>query len=87
MILIFGGTTEGRIAVRVADTSGRSFFYSTKSDRQAQACRSFFGRAVLAGSKHLKVVQYAHFYVKFIKNMFTLIKLKQKFSILKIWQV
>ena len=34
MILIFGGTTEGRIAVRVADTSGRSFFYSTKSDRQ-----------------------------------------------------
>ena len=34
MILIFGGTTEGRIAVRVADTSGRSFFYSTKRDRQ-----------------------------------------------------
>ena len=34
MLLIFGGTTEGRIAVDVCDQSGMPFFYSTKSDIQ-----------------------------------------------------
>lgn len=34
MILIFGGTTEGRIAVDVCEEAGRPFFYSTKSDLQ-----------------------------------------------------
>lgn len=34
MLLIFGGTTEGRLAVEVAEESGKSFFYSTKSELQ-----------------------------------------------------
>ena len=34
MILVFGGTTEGRIAAEVCDEAGKKFFYSTKGDRQ-----------------------------------------------------
>ena len=34
MILILGGTTEGRMAVKVADASGRRFWYSTRGDLQ-----------------------------------------------------
>lgn len=33
-ILIFGGTTEGRIATKVCDEAGKPFFYSTKSNMQ-----------------------------------------------------
>ena len=33
-ILIFGGTTEGRLAVDVCEEAGKPFFYSTKSDSQ-----------------------------------------------------
>lgn len=34
MILIFGGTTEGRKAVQVVDKAGKPFYYSTKGDLQ-----------------------------------------------------
>jgi len=34
MILIFGGTTEGRLAVDVCEQAGKTFYYSTKSDLQ-----------------------------------------------------
>lgn len=34
MILIFGGTTEGRLAVSVCEEAGKPFYYSTKSERQ-----------------------------------------------------
>ena len=34
MILIFGGTTEGRIAVDVCEEARKVFYYSTKSDMQ-----------------------------------------------------
>ncbi len=34
MILIFGGTTEGRTAIDVCEQAGKPFFYSTKSDTQ-----------------------------------------------------
>lgn len=34
MILIFGGTTEGRTAAAVCEEAGKTFFYSTKSDIQ-----------------------------------------------------
>ena len=34
MILVFGGTTEGRIAAKVLEESGAEFFYSTRSDTQ-----------------------------------------------------
>lgn len=35
MILVFGGTTEGRAVCRVLDESGHPYFYSTKGDVQA----------------------------------------------------
>lgn len=38
MILIVGGTTEGRAAVRVADEAGNPYAYSTKGDRQEIRC-------------------------------------------------
>lgn len=34
MILVFGGTTEGRKAVDTIDKAGKTFFYSTRSDMQ-----------------------------------------------------
>lgn len=34
MILIFGGTTEGRLAAEVCEEAGKPFFYSTKSGLQ-----------------------------------------------------
>lgn len=34
MILIFGGTTEGRAAVRVLDGAGQPYFYSTRGQSQ-----------------------------------------------------
>lgn len=34
MILIYGGTTEGRKAVNVIDQAGKPFYYSTKGDLQ-----------------------------------------------------
>ena len=39
MILIFGGTTEGRIAAETLDDAGKPFYYSTKSGRQEVAMR------------------------------------------------
>lgn len=38
MILILGGTTEGRIAARVCEESGKPFYYSTKTAMQAIEC-------------------------------------------------
>lgn len=34
MILILGGTTEGRIAVKTLEEAGKPFYYSTKGDEQ-----------------------------------------------------
>ncbi|MDO4707671.1 MAG: cobalt-precorrin-5B (C(1))-methyltransferase CbiD [Porphyromonadaceae bacterium] len=34
MILVFGGTTEGRIVCSVLDTSGQEYYYSTKGEAQ-----------------------------------------------------
>lgn len=34
MILVFGGTTEGRIAIDVLEEAGKPFYYSTKSSGQ-----------------------------------------------------
>ena len=39
MILIFGGTTEGRLAVRVADAAGSPYWYSTRGTLQQVACK------------------------------------------------
>lgn len=38
MVLIFGGTTEGRAAVEVLDGAGKPYYYSTRSDRQQVEC-------------------------------------------------
>lgn len=38
MILILGGTTEGRMAVRVADEANQPYFYSTKGEGQQVTC-------------------------------------------------
>lgn len=34
MILVFGGTSEGRMAAKVLDESGTAYYYSTRSDTQ-----------------------------------------------------
>lgn len=39
MILILGGTTEGRTAVKVADEAGKPYFYSTKGEWQEVPCK------------------------------------------------
>lgn len=39
MILILGGTTEGRAAVKVIDEAGKPYFYSTKGEWQEVACK------------------------------------------------
>ena len=38
MILILGGTTEGRVAVRVADEAAATYYYSTKGTLQSLEC-------------------------------------------------
>ncbi len=38
MILILGGTTEGRIAASVCEEAGKPFYYSTKTTQQAIEC-------------------------------------------------
>ncbi len=49
MILIFGGTTEGRIAIQTLEEAGKTFYYSTKGDEQdvlrnimASACKALW---------------------------------------------
>ena len=39
MILILGGTTEGRTAEKVADEAGKPYFYSTKGEWQEIQCK------------------------------------------------
>ena len=39
MILILGGTTEGRLAVRVADEAGSPYYYSTRGNLQQIVCK------------------------------------------------
>ncbi|MCD7720600.1 MAG: precorrin-6A/cobalt-precorrin-6A reductase, partial [Prevotellaceae bacterium] len=39
MILIFGGTTEGRLAAEVCDLAGKPYWYSTKSEGEGVAMR------------------------------------------------
>ena len=34
MILVLGGTTEGKEVVRILDEAGHPFYYSTKGDKQ-----------------------------------------------------
>lgn len=47
MILVLGGTTEGRLAVKVLDEAGKSYFYSTRGELQQVNCRN--GERVTGG--------------------------------------
>ena len=38
MILIIGGTTEGRAAIRVIEKAEKTYYYSTKGDKQSVEC-------------------------------------------------
>ncbi len=38
MILIFGGTTEGRIAIQTLEEAGKTFYYSTKGMSRTYFC-------------------------------------------------
>ena len=39
MILIFGGTTEGRKAIKEIEEAGKPFYYSTKTgEQQVELC-------------------------------------------------
>lgn len=40
MILVLGGTTEGRLAVKTLDESGKAYFYSTRGALQQVCCRN-----------------------------------------------
>ena len=40
MILIFGGTTEGRTAAETLDEAGQPFYYSTRGTLQEVTCRN-----------------------------------------------
>ncbi len=40
MILILGGTTEGRLAVRVADGAGSPYWYATRGELQQIECKN-----------------------------------------------
>lgn len=50
MVLIFGGTTEGRIAVRVLDQAGTPYYYSTRGNAQQIECKH--GTRVAGGMDH-----------------------------------
>lgn len=41
MILILGGTTEGRVAVRVVDEAAATYYYSTKGTLQSIEWRAW----------------------------------------------
>ncbi|WP_417129088.1 cobalt-precorrin-5B (C(1))-methyltransferase CbiD [Phocaeicola sp.] len=47
MILVLGGTTEGRLAVKVLDESGKPYFYSTRGELQQVCC--LHGQRVTGG--------------------------------------
>ena len=40
MILVLGGTTEGRLAVKIIDEAGKPYFYSTKGEWQEVVCKN-----------------------------------------------
>lgn len=38
MILILGGTTEGRVAVQTLEEAGKPFYYSTRGENRKYLC-------------------------------------------------
>ena len=56
MILILGGTTEGRLAVKVVDEAGSPYFYSTKGNQQQIVCKH--GTHVIGGMDQSSMVDF-----------------------------
>ena len=56
MILIFGGTTEGRLAASVLDKAGAPFFYSTRDGLQQLVLAN--GTAVSGGLDREGIVEF-----------------------------
>ncbi len=56
MILILGGTTEGRMAVKVTDEAGSPYFYSTKGDLQQILCKH--GTHVTGGMNQQEMISF-----------------------------
>ena len=65
MILILGGTTEGRASVRIADEGSAPYYYSTKGALQEIECAHGIaggyrcGRGVMFKKFFLHLVRYA----------------------------
>ena len=56
MILIFGGTTEGRTAVKVLDEAGSPYYYSTRGNAQQIECKH--GTRVAGGMDHDAMMEF-----------------------------
>ena len=56
MILIFGGTTEGRTAVKVLDEAGSLYYYSTRGNAQQIECKH--GTRVAGGMDHDAMMEF-----------------------------
>jgi cobalt-precorrin-5B (C1)-methyltransferase len=58
MILVFGGTTEGRVAAKVLDESGANYCYSTRSD--TQDIQLVHGHHITGAMEVPEMVAYCH---------------------------
>lgn len=58
MILVFGGTTEGRMAAKVLDESGASYWYSTRGD--LQDIQLAHGQHVIGAMEVPEMVTFCH---------------------------
>lgn len=58
MILVFGGTTEGRMAAKVLEESGATYYYSTRSD--TQDIKLVHGHHVIGAMEMLEMVAFFH---------------------------
>ena len=58
MILVFGGTTEGRMAAKVLEESGATYYYSTRSD--TQDIQLVHGHHVIGAMEEPEMVTFCH---------------------------
>ena len=58
MILVFGGTTEGRVAAKVLEESGATYYYSTRSD--TQDIQLVHGHHVIGAMEEPEMVTFCH---------------------------
>ncbi len=67
MLLIFGGTTEGKLAAKVCDAAGKLFYYSTKSP--SSHFETANGKAVSGAMEVSDIVSFCNEYdIKLIVN-------------------